>query len=102
MRHPHNDMMVIRANIGRNSHRLLSNDIGRVLVDNDSSNDIITWQCFTQMGFNEQDLCKVENPLYGFGRKRVQALGKCYLNVTIGKGPTRWMELISFDIVDIE
>lgn len=94
--------MLIRANISRNSHRLLGNDIGRMFVDNGSSTYIITWHCFTQMGFNERDLRKAENPLYGFGGKLVQALGKRDLNVTFGEGPTRWTQLITFDTVDIE
>lgn len=47
VKHPHDDPLVIRANMGRNSHRLLGNDIGRILVYNGSATDIITWQCFT-------------------------------------------------------
>lgn len=54
------------------------------------------------MGFNDKDLRKSSNPLYGFGGKRIHALGKKELNVTFGNGPTRRMELITFDIVDIE
>lgn len=90
MRHPHNDPMVIRANIDRNSHRLLGNDIDRILVENGSSADIITRWCFTRTGFNKKDLRKAKNPLYGFGGNRVQALGKQDLNITIGERQGEW------------
>jgi hypothetical protein len=38
--------------------------VGRVLVDNGSSADILTWQCFSSMGFKKEDLKKAEHPLY--------------------------------------
>jgi hypothetical protein len=50
--YPHNDPLVIRANIGKNTKYYFGNDVGRILVDNGSSADILTWQCFTGMGFN--------------------------------------------------
>ncbi|RLN41745.1 hypothetical protein C2845_PM01G45060 [Panicum miliaceum] len=40
---------------------------GRILVDNGSSADIITWRCFVQMGFIEEDLKKFMYPQIGFG-----------------------------------
>jgi hypothetical protein len=43
---PHNDPLVIRANIGKNTKYYFGNDVGRVLLDNGSSGDILTWQCF--------------------------------------------------------
>lgn len=39
---PHNDPLVIKANIGKNSVHLFSNDMGRIIVDTGSSADIIT------------------------------------------------------------
>ena len=44
--YPHNDPLVIRANIGKNSVHFAGNDVGRILVDNGSSADILVWQCF--------------------------------------------------------
>jgi hypothetical protein len=55
---PHNDPLVIRANIGKNSVHFFENDMGRILVDTVSSVDAITWRCFIQMGFTEKDLKK--------------------------------------------
>jgi hypothetical protein len=37
--YPHNDPLVISANIGKNTKYYFDNDIGRVLVDNGSSAD---------------------------------------------------------------
>jgi hypothetical protein len=98
--YPHNDPLVIRANIGKNTKYYFSNDVGRVLVDNGSSADILTWQCFSGMGFKREDLQKAEHPLYGFGNKRIEALGKIDVNVSFGQGATIRTEVINFDVVD--
>jgi hypothetical protein len=98
--YPHNDPLVIRANIGKNTKYYFSNDVGRVLVDNGSSADILTWQCFSDMGFKRDDLQKVEHPLYGFCNKRIEALGKIDVNVTFGQDATMRTEVITFDVVD--
>jgi len=99
--YPHNDPLVIRANIGKNSVHFAGNDVGRILVDNGSSADILVWQCFVKMGFTEQALKKSQYPLIGFGGKRIEALGKIELNVTFGEGVTQRTEAITFDVVDI-
>jgi hypothetical protein len=74
--------------------------VGRILVDNGSSTDILTWQCFTGMGFKKEDLKKAEHPLYGFGNKRIEALGKIDVNVTFGQDATMRTKIITFDVVD--
>jgi hypothetical protein len=98
--YPHNDPLIIRANIGKNTKHYLGNDVGRVLVDNGSSADILTWQCFSGMGFKKEDLKKAEHLLYGFGNKRIKALGKIDFNVTFGQDATMRTEVITFDVVD--
>jgi hypothetical protein len=98
--YPHNDPIVIRANIGKNTKYYFGNDVGRVLVDNDSSADILTWQCFSGMGFKKEDLKKAEHPLYGFGNKRIEALGKIDVNVTFSQDATMRTEVITFEVVD--
>jgi hypothetical protein len=40
--YPHNDPLVIRANIGKNTKYYFGNNMGRVLVDNDSLEDVLT------------------------------------------------------------
>jgi hypothetical protein len=37
------------------------------------------------MGFKKEDLQKAEDPLYGFGNKRIEALSKINVNVTFGQ-----------------
>jgi len=76
LHYPHNDPLIIRANIGRNSVHFAGNDVGRILVDNGSSADVLTWQCFVKMGFTEKNLHKSQYPLIGFGGKKIEALGK--------------------------
>jgi hypothetical protein len=98
--YPHNDPLVIRANIGKNMKYYFSNDVGRVLVDNESLADILTWQCFSDMGFKKEDLQKAEHPLYGFDNKRIEALGKIDVNVTFGQDATMRTEDITFDVID--
>ena len=99
--YPHNDPLVIRANIGKKSVHFARNDVGRILVDNGSSADILVWQCFVKMGFTEKALQKSQYPLIGFGDKRIEALGKIELNVTFGEGATQRTKAITFDVVDI-
>jgi hypothetical protein len=97
----HNDPLVIRANIGRNSVHFAGNNIGRILIDNGSSANVLTLQCFLKMGFIEKNLLKSKYPLIGFGGKRIEALSKIDLNVTFGEGNTQRTEVIAFDVVDI-
>jgi hypothetical protein len=52
------------------------------------------------MGFKKEDLQKAEHPLYGFGNKRIEALGKIDVNVTFGQDATMRTEVITFDAVD--
>jgi len=99
--YPHNDPLVIRANIGKNSVHFAGNNVGRILVDNGSSADILVWQCFVKMGFTETALHKSSYPLIGFGGKRIEALNKIELNVTFGEGAAQRTEAITFDVVDI-
>ena len=85
----HNDPLVIRANISKNSVHFARNDIGRILDVNGSSTDIITWQCFVKMGLIEQNLHKSQYPHIGFSGKKIEALGKIEMNVTFGEGTPR-------------
>jgi hypothetical protein len=98
--YPHNDPLVIKANIGKNTKYYFGNDVGRVLVDNGSSADILTWQCFSGIGFKREDLQKAEHPLSGFGNKKIEALGKIDVNVTFGQDATMRTEVITFDVVN--
>jgi hypothetical protein len=52
------------------------------------------------MGFKKEDLQKAEHPLYGFGNKRIEALGKFDVNVTFGQHAMMRTEVITFDVTD--
>jgi hypothetical protein len=52
------------------------------------------------MGSKREDLQKAEHLLYGFGNKRIEALGKINVNVTFGQDATMRTEVITFDVVD--
>jgi hypothetical protein len=50
------------------------------------------------MGFKKEHLKKAEHPLYGFGNKRIEALGKIDVNVTFGQDATMRTKVITFDV----
>ncbi|RLM73411.1 retrotransposon protein [Panicum miliaceum] len=100
--YPHNDLLVIRANIGKNTVHFFDNDVGRILVDNGSFADTILWWCFVQMGFTEKDLKKSTYLLIGFDGKKIKAVEKADINVTFGERATMRTEVTTFDIVDIQ
>jgi hypothetical protein len=52
------------------------------------------------MGFKKEDLQKAEHPLYGFGNKRIEALGKIDVNMTFGQDAMMRTEVITFDVID--
>jgi hypothetical protein len=68
--YPHNDPLVIRANIGKNTKYYFGNDVKRVLVDNGSSPDILTWQCFSEMGFKKRRLAESRAPVIRFRQQK--------------------------------
>ena len=72
--YPQNNPLIIRANIGKNFVQFARNDVGRILIDNGSSADVLTWQCFMKMGFTEKNLQKSQYPLIGFGEKESKPL----------------------------
>jgi hypothetical protein len=65
-KYPHEDPLVIRAVLGKNTKYLLGNDEGGNLVDNGSSADIITYELFKRMEFRCDQLNKASKPLYSF------------------------------------
>ena len=74
-------------------------NIGKILVDMGSSADILFASIFDQMKLSRNSLQPVDNPLFGFGRKRVQVLGK--MPVSFGTMDNARTEQITFDLVDL-
>ena len=67
--------MVIKANIAEWG-------INRVLIDSESSVDIIFINAFNQMKLSRSQLQPSDSPLIGFEGKRIDALGKISLLVS--------------------
>jgi hypothetical protein len=79
----------------------LGNDVGGILVDNGSSADIITYELFKRMEFRDDQLQKTSKSLYGFGNKKVEALGKIEMDVSSGTGALMRTKMVTFHVVDI-
>jgi hypothetical protein len=91
---PHNDALVIEANIA-------SWTLGKLLVDNGSLADIIFADAFDKMGLNRDLLQPPDTPLYGFGGRVIHALGKVVLPVSFGTVQNARTEYLSFDVVEM-
>jgi hypothetical protein len=79
---PHNDALVIEANIA-------SWTLGKLLVDNGSSVDIIFADAYDKMGLSRNLLQPLDTALYGFGGRVINAVGKVSLPVSFGTIPPR-------------
>jgi hypothetical protein len=85
---------VIEANIA-------SWTLGKLLVDNGSSAEIIFADAFDKMGLNRDLLQPPDTPLYGFGGRAIHALGKVVLPVSFGIVQNARTEYLSFDVVEM-
>ena len=91
--HPHDDALVVSIQIGDyNTHR--------VLVDNESSADILYYPTFQQMWINREHLVPTNAPLVGFGGTKVCPFGAITLPVTIGDYPQQIIKDVTFLVVD--
>jgi hypothetical protein len=90
----HNDAMVIEVNI-------VGWIIGKVLVDNGSSEDILFLKTFEKMNLSQHMLHPPEDPLQGFGGKPIKLVGKISLPVSFGDLDNARIETLTFDVVDI-
>jgi hypothetical protein len=91
---PHNDALVIEANIA-------SWTLGKLLVDNGSSADIIFANAFDKMRLSKNLLQPPDTPLYGFGGRVIHALGKVVLPVSFRTVQNARAEYLSFDVVEM-
>jgi hypothetical protein len=58
--------------------------IGKVLVDNGSSEDILFMKTFKKMSLSQHMMQPPEYPLLGFGGKPIKPAGKIFLPVSFG------------------
>jgi hypothetical protein len=90
----HNDAMVIEVNIA-------GWIIGKVLVDNGCSADILFLKTFEKMNLSQHMLHPLEYPLQGFGGKPIKPVGKISLPVSFGDLDIARTETLTFDVDDI-
>ena len=91
--HPHDDPLVIRVVVANKI-------VHRVLVDNESSTDIIFVSAFDKMGIGREKLEPVNAHLRGFSRERVLPLGSIQLVLTLGDPPCQATTTVRFLIVN--
>jgi hypothetical protein len=90
----HNDAMVIEVNIA-------GWVIGKVLVDNGSSVDILFLKTFEKMNPSQHMLDPPEYPLQGFVGKPIKPVGKISLPISFGDLENARTKSLTFDVVDI-
>ena len=91
--HPHEDPLVIRAVVANKT-------IHQVLVDNESSADIIFALAFDKMGIGRKKLEPVSTHLQGFSGEKVLPVGSIQLVLTLGDPPCQATTTVRFLIVD--
>ena len=91
--HPHDDPLVVRAVVANKT-------VHRVLIDNESSADIIVASAFDKMGIGREKLEPVNTPLRGFSGERVLPLGSIQLVLTLGDPPCQATTMARFLVVD--
>ena len=91
--HPHDDPLVIRAVVANKT-------VNRVLVDNESSADIIFTSAFDKMDIRREKLEPVSTHLRGFSGEKVLPLGSIQLVLTLGDPPCQATTTTRFLIVD--
>ena len=93
LHHPHDDALVVSIWVG-------DYNTYRVLVDNESSPDILYYPAFQQMRVDREQLVPMNAPLIGFGGIRVFPLGAVTLSVTVGNYPQQITKDVTFLVVD--
>jgi hypothetical protein len=90
----HNNAMVIEVNIAEWV-------IGKILVDNGSSADILFMKTFEKMSLSPHMLQPHEYPLLGFSGKPIKPAGKIALPVSFGDLDNAGTETLILDVVDM-
>ena len=91
--HPHDDPLVVRAVVANKI-------VHRVLVDNESSADIIFASTFDKIGIGREKLDPVNTHMRGFSKEKVLPLGSIQLVLTLGEPPCQATITTRFLIVD--
>ena len=93
LHHPHDEALIVSLQVGDyNMHR--------VLVDNDSSANILYYPAFQQMRINRERLIPTNASLVGFGGTRVFPLGTITISVMAGDYPQQITRDVTFLVVN--
>ena len=93
LHHPHDDALVVSIRVG-------DYNTYQVLVDNESSADILYYPAFQQMRIDRERLVPTNALLVGFGGTKVYPLGVVTLPITIGDYPQQITRDVTFLVVD--
>ena len=91
--HPHDVALVVSMRIG-------DYNTSQVLVDNESSADILYYPAFQQMRIEKERLIPTNAPLIGFGGTKVYSIGVVTLPITVVDYPQQITKEVTFLIVD--
>ena len=91
--HPHDGSLVIRAVVANKT-------VHRVLIDNESSTNIIFASTFEKMGIGREKLEPVNAHLRGFFEERILPLGSVQLVLSLGDPPCQATTTTKFLIVE--
>ncbi|XP_075665950.1 uncharacterized protein LOC142635726 [Castanea sativa] len=89
LHYPHDDALIVSIQVGYyNTHR--------VLIDNESSADILYYLVFQQMRIDRERLVLTNAPLVGFGRTKVYPLSTITLPVIVADYPQQIIKDVTF------
>ena len=93
LHHPYDNAIVITLTIANYTTR-------RVLIDNESSADILYYPAFQQMKINKELFCPTNVPLIEFGGMKVLPVGTISLPIMVGSYPQQITKEVNLLIVD--
>ena len=79
---------------------MANNNVHRILVDNESSVDILYYQVFQKMGLKNNDLRLSPNPVYGFTGDSVKPIGVVTLTMIVGEYPRQSCVMADFLVIN--
>ncbi|XP_074374545.1 uncharacterized protein LOC141714952 [Apium graveolens] len=89
---PHDDPMVITPIIG-------NSPVKRVIVDNGALMDILHYDTFIRMEYNDSQLTPADMPIYGFAGVECPVEGIIKLPLTMGHEPRQASQMLNFMVV---
>ncbi|XP_074346588.1 uncharacterized protein LOC141685382 [Apium graveolens] len=89
---PYDDPLVITPIRG-------NSPVKRVLVDNGASVDILLYNTFIRMGYNDSQLTPTDMPIYGFPGVKSPIKGIIKLYLTMGQEPRQATRMLNFVVV---